>query len=80
LHLSSRPVNRIGVAEYGTEEEEEAAAAEGRDGELGEIQKENAPFIFSSASFESKEGTWCMRQVDRQPDGQRGNDGVLGIQ
>jgi hypothetical protein len=51
LHVSSRPVNRIGVAEYNTEEEEEEEEeAEGKDRELGEIQKENAPFIFSSAS------------------------------
>jgi hypothetical protein len=51
--FQARPVNRIGVAEYNIEEEEEEEEeeeAEGKDGELGEMQKENAPFIFSSAS------------------------------
>jgi hypothetical protein len=76
LHLSSRPVNRIGVVEYSIEEEEEEA--EGRDGELGEVQKENARFIFSSASavpyhtheapaFKVKKGPGaCARWIARQ--------------
>jgi hypothetical protein len=79
LHLSSRPVNRIGVAEYSTEEEEEQEQeAEGGDGELGEIQKENARFIFQqrqrspgshheAPAFKVKKGPGaCARWIARQ--------------